>query len=178
MNEANMISVLMWRAMEDKQHQLVLPNSVSAIGWWSWESDLISATKAWMVHEYEVKLTAADYAADFRKESKHWALKARHSTRAPNYFWYALPLQLIDEESLAIVSPRRRYPVPDYVGIIGVYWHQHMKGWCTKTVREAPRLHTRKLDRAGRDRCLRLASYRIKKLYRRFYQPEAPREDR
>lgn len=171
MNEANMISVLMYWAMEDKQHEVVLPNTRHAIGWWNWESDLVSATKSWLVHEFEVKISASDYLADFKKTTKHWALEKANERGAPNYFWYAMPLDLIDVESLTVNG---LHPFPQYAGVIGVHYRPGRFGWRVRVLRPAPRLHVRKLSPEQRERCLRLASFRIKKLYRKFYWPEAP----
>ena len=65
-------------------------------------------TKAGYWHEYEVKLSARDFDADFDKTAKHRALEAR-TANAPKSFHYVMPTDIAENVN-----------VPEYAGLITV----------------------------------------------------------
>lgn len=155
MNEAIMQATLMRWAMDDKKHQLAIPNITTL---YPWEADLISATNSWLVHEYEVKVSRSDFLADANKRHKHRLLEtATYPPRLPNYFWYAI--------NGFDVTPDE---VPAYAGLLRV---DPEKVWWERVtvVKSAPRLHTHKLAEKRRLDIARWLSYKLKNLYRIHY---------
>jgi hypothetical protein len=72
--------------MTEWNHEYVVPNNSIVM---SYEADLLTFTRAGLVHEFECKLNLYDYRADFKKLSKHQDFENRYERRCPNYFWYA-----------------------------------------------------------------------------------------
>lgn len=156
MNESTMQAILMDYCMEEKKHRLVLPN-VTLL--YRWEADLLSATKSWLVHEFEIKLTASDYAADMKKRRKHAELlrvfnSGHDSPTVPNYFWYVIH---------GFETPQP----PPYAGLLRMkkFNNPHFKGWYPVVEHEAPRLHGRKLSEGVRIDATRWLSYKLKNIY-------------
>lgn len=160
MHESKVQALLMRWCMETKNHELVIPNLRSV---YRWEADLLSATRAWLVHEFEIKLTHADFRADFDKKFKHVSLRMTHEHsgvpyRCPNYFWYVTYGFEIDEDEL-----------PDYAGWMHIEdkdasrW-PHIK-FGIKERKNAPRLHMEKLSEKHRLRIARWLSYKLKNAY-------------
>lgn len=97
------IQYSMWLNLVNRGHEIVIPN-VS----WSyllWEADLVSVTKARYLYEFEIKISHADFKADFTKR-KHWHFKdcvrvkkpnpyGKRKLRIPNYFTYVAPVNAI-----------------------------------------------------------------------------------
>jgi len=126
---------------------------------YDWESDFFSVTSSGYLYEVEVKISKADYQADFikfkhklfegrdekevikeakYKYSKRWRRNVRMApekkidptkVKMPNRFFFACPESLIDIKE-----------VPDYAGLIYVNDHT---SWIVKN---APLLHKRKED--------------------------------
>jgi hypothetical protein len=120
MTERTIQAVLMDWAMNIKQHQFVVPN---VTGFFGWEADLISITRGRMVHEYEIKLSAADYRRDALK-GKHRQMLDGKVLRAPSYFWY--------------VTHGFDIEPPEHAGWIAV---ERLDGeWRVEVKRDAPRL--------------------------------------
>jgi hypothetical protein len=89
-----------------KGHVIVLPNI--SYSWLSWEADMISITRNDYLYEYEIKTTASDFKADFKKP-KHRAFKNPNiSRRVPNYFIYVALIEAIP------------VCIPDYAGLYQV----------------------------------------------------------
>lgn len=111
LDEARIQRALFYR-LTDKGHEIVVPNVSHS--WLYWEADVISFTKAGLMHEFEIKVSRQDFRNDFTKR-KHADMKrilsngGKHCARIPNYFSY--------------VAPEKAIPlcVPDYAGIIAVY---------------------------------------------------------
>ncbi len=104
-------SVSFW--MLRKGHVIAIPNVDWS--WLYWEADLITVTKARYMHEFEIKISAQDFKADFKKR-KHQTLKNGNikNNRVPNYFTYVAPLKAIpicipDHAGLILISPTNRY---------------------------------------------------------------------
>lgn len=160
--EATLQAILMHRAMEVIKHELVLPNTGAHWGtFYAWEADLISVTKSGLIHEYEIKLTKSDYRADFGKENKHSTLADNRWTNKPNYFWY--------------VTYELDIEPPDYAGWILVQDNEHRgngrwrsdtwNGYEWAVMREAPRLHSKRISDRQREAMGRLLSFRLKNAY-------------
>lgn len=140
-SERTVQAVLMRWAMESKSHVYVLPNSN---GFFQWEADLLSVTRAGLVHEYEIKLNRADYRRDGIKKLKHQMLMAA-SVAGPAYFWY--------------VTHGFDIEPPEHAGWIRV--GQVAAGWVVDVRREAPRLRSWKLDDWHQLALARALSFRI-----------------
>ncbi len=85
-----------------------------------WESDYLAKTAAGYWYEVEIKISLADFKADFKKTDKHNALRNRGwvgREAVPNYFSYCVPKPLMDK-----VRPL----LPDYAGLIGVSEYGHL----------------------------------------------------
>jgi hypothetical protein len=127
---------------------LIISPSSMVLGW---ESDMIVVTKALLVHEFEIKLTHADFLADRKKDKwqqfEMWQTGQReyvHTFGAgwqvkmqvqqpPNYFWYACPRGVIDQSEVQpwaglMVIDKNRNPI---------------------TVKKAARLHGNPLPAKG-----------------------------
>ena len=136
-----------------KQRKVTIPNMYL----YEWESDLISVTKSGYVHEYEIKVTKADYKNDFKnKIRRHESL--RHGHRTPDYnqqYWIDQARNSGASENTGIlkkvtvenriITNRPNYffyvcpediitEVPEYAGLI------HCKPYL-KIVKKAPLLH-------------------------------------
>lgn len=95
------------------------------------EADILGVTLSHLVTEVEIKVSIADYKADFKKTHKHYLLENRitHThTKIPNRFYYACPDKLIKE-------------VPDYAGLLWVDENESVM-----IVKPAPMLHKLKAD--------------------------------
>ncbi len=102
-----------------------------------WESDFAACTRAGYWYEVEVKVSRADFRADFKKIEKHNILASRAEGLRPNYFAYAVPEGLIKPDE-----------VPEYAGLIyfGDNPHYYTGG------KPTPQLHKEKIP----DEALRL----------------------
>ena len=126
-----------------KNHPVTIDNcGACTIG----KADLLSVTKAHLVHEFEVKCTMSDFRREFDdKDTKHDRL-ARADNRLmalPNYFWFATPPGLLDDEDL-----------PDYAGLMLV-----TDDGCTEE-KPAPRIHSDNLSDKNRRYIERGLTYR------------------
>lgn len=136
------------REMISRQHCLVCPNT--HLYWWG--SDLITVTGAGFVNEFEIKVARSDYKKELdaassspgrRKSPVKWT---RHRVlsgnmgvdRGPNYFWFVMPQQFMDE-----------FGIPDYAGLIVpevVAPPTRDPFVCINVVQRPPRLHTAKIQ--------------------------------
>lgn len=151
-SETLMQAILMQYAMGDKHHELVVPNSTSIF---MWEADLISVTRSWFVHEYEIKISRADYLRDSKKDDKHYYLKCGKQY-APNYFWYAT----IGFD----IEP------PEHAGWLKIAYDEKHFRYCVRVMREARRLHDGKLSEDKRQAVARLLAWRLaNEVYNRVF---------
>jgi hypothetical protein len=125
--EATLQAILMQWTMEVRNHVYIIPNNTVVL---PWEADLLSFTKAGIIHEFECKLNVYDYRADSKKQFKHQYLSLKFEKRCPNYFWYAT---LAGFE----IEP------PEYAGWV-VLLSDARKPWHVEVRKEAPRLHKEK----------------------------------
>ena len=124
----------------DKQHQCIYPNNCGLFGW---EADMISATKAGFVNEYEIKISKADFRADFKKPKHKSFLKenVRHK-HYPAYFWYVTyGFEVTDEM------------IPSYAGHIEIVHHRVRKNQLMLDVKKkAPKINDYKLNDKRRNK--------------------------
>ena len=97
--------------LEKKGQSFITPN-VNLFSYY--ESDLISVSKAGLISEYEIKISADDFRREFKdKRTKHRMLNdgKGFARIIPNYFYFVFPLGLYESRQLEI---------PDYAGVIAV----------------------------------------------------------
>jgi len=126
-----------------KNHPVTIDNcGACTIG----KADLLSVTKARLVHEFEIKCSVTDFQREFTiKDTKHDRLdRADNRLMAlPNYFWFATPPDLLDLNDL-----------PEYAGFMVV---DH-DGCAVE--KDAPRIHTDNLSDKDRRYIERGLTYR------------------
>jgi hypothetical protein len=128
-------NALFW--MMRSSHHSICPN-FTPHRWY--ENDIFAITKSGYWHEFEIKLTKADFKADANKRppswrtgigqtpaTKHELIAAKHPT-GPNRFYYVLPAGVVDDAD-----------VPEWAGIMRVT-NGPTRAWITRT-RQAPWLH-------------------------------------
>lgn len=172
-------AVLMRYAMEEKKHEFAIPN-VTLI--YPWEADTVSVTSSWLAHEYEIKISLADFRADRRKKAKHSDLEWRFTNKdrprdpetktqkylfergiidlkplVPNYFWYVTSFEV------------DRAELPPYAGWMMIEWHKKRGVFIVQTKKNAPRLHMDKMMEADRVRLGRWLAFKLTNMYRTTY---------
>lgn len=85
------IQKLVGRMQVLKFHSPVCENVKYLIN--DFELDVVSVSKSGMLYEFEVKISRADFKADFKKSKHLWLTK--YPERGPNYFSYVCPEGLI-----------------------------------------------------------------------------------
>jgi hypothetical protein len=124
-------------------YQILLPN-YTPVDWW--ECDLFGVTRAGYFHEYEIKVSVADFRADVNmrksdysnyvfgrpvpEKGKHDQL-AQRSVSGPAVFWYCVPTGMLSADD-----------VPEWAGLLML---DARYGW-PKVIKQAPRLHRAKID--------------------------------
>lgn len=146
-----MVQTLLMRFCLTKQHKAVITNSRELL---YHEADLVSVTRAGLVHEYEIKLSRADYMRDFRnKKAKHWNFENGGVWKyMPAYFWF--------------VTHGFEIEPPSYAGWMKVIANRWGK-WVLDVKKEAPRMKADKWDDAKVAKIARLLSYRLLTEYER-----------
>lgn len=152
LTESVIQAVLLRYTLDEKHHVLAVPNSTVLF---NWEADLVSVTKAGLVHEYEVKLSLADYRRDFGKKWKHASLQDQ-MWRSPNYFWY--------------VTSGFEIEPPEYAGWLEIVDTRSGRGLIVHNHKEAPRLHSKKVTEKQTETIGHLLAYRLKNLYHSVYE--------
>ena len=151
-NEREIQIALMWHFLNRKHHVAAVPNSTMLL---YDEADLLTVTKAGLVHEFEIKISKSDYNRDFtKKERKHKRMQGKYMfgniRSRPNYFWFVT--HGFEIEPLA------------YFGWIVV--DENASNWNKITVKKnAPRLHSNKWVDSDVARIARLLSFRLLKEY-------------
>jgi hypothetical protein len=150
--EQHIQAILMNYLMNQRHHDCVIPNSTT---FFSWEADVISITKARLVHEFEIKLNMADFKRDAQKEWKHSRIGSQKNS--PAYFWYAT----FEFE----INP------PPKAGWILVKRNEKKYGWVfnIEVKKDAPRLNTWKPEPYKIADALRLVSFRLAHFYYRDF---------
>lgn len=100
---------------------------------YNWESDLLAINKeTGYITEYEIKISRADFKADFKKNKKHEMLeksfKSKNEKDLPNHFYYVTSPGLLDKSE-----------IPSYAGLIEI-------GSSVRFLKRAPILHKNKID--------------------------------
>lgn len=135
--------LLMEYLLKEKEHILTLPNNKSV---YRWEADLLSLTKSFLFHEFEIKISLPDYERDFsgsnKKITKHNIMKKETHSFGANYFWFV---------TTGFVPSW----IPFYAGWIEIV------GNTVKEMKPAPRLHTKSADVTQISKCLRSISFRL-----------------
>lgn len=125
---------------------------------YKWESDLLLISKSDYAYEVEIKISRSDFKNDFKhKVGKHTLMEEKTSilssnidnlgSKLPNYFYYAVPENLIAVEE-----------VPEYAGLIYVSptvenpdvdndWY-----WRASVIKEAPLIHKDKFSISLQDK--------------------------
>lgn len=125
---------------------------------YKWESDLLLISKSDYAYEVEAKISRSDFKNDFKhKVDKHTLMEEKTSilssnidnlgSKLPNYFYYAVPENLIAVEE-----------VPEYAGLIYVSptvenpdvdndWY-----WKARVIKEAPLIHKDKFSISLQDK--------------------------
>ena len=147
------------RAQNRLKHYPVVPN----VYLFREESDLISVTPAGYIHEYEIKLSRADFTADFRNKRRHKFYvdpEKQEKTRAfnrgiriwkrPNYFWFAVPENLVSESE-----------VPDYAGLIYIRQSQWNDYGSCRVVKKPVKISKEKITANQTNTLVRSLTYRF-----------------
>lgn len=135
--------LLMDWLLNEKDRTFVLPNNRSVF---RWEVDLLALTKNGLFHEFEIKLSLADYERDFSssrlKAIKHDVM-GKNKLAGANYFWY-------------VTSGFQPSWIPFYAGWIEIHqWN------LIKVMKDAPRLHETPANMNQLKKCMRSISYRL-----------------
>jgi len=173
MNEAEIQDYLQHHFFSGRQYGI--PN----IYLYEWESDFLSVTRAGYMHEYEIKITKADFKADAGKTEKHQIVETGY--RELNRYEQmviedrekhgeAIPKYINVAENNKVPSKRPNYfwyvcpdyvtdVVPDYAGLI--YCKPYLK-----IVKPAPLLHKAKITTEMEKKILSSFYYRYWKIRR------------
>ncbi len=168
---------MLYAQLSHLQRENVFPH-ITLNGWW--ECDMFCTTKAGYWHEFEIKVSRADFFKDFdkkmamlrgrRRSSRFCGVKGvdtlhKHAMmeggdeRGPSYYWFCIPEGLVEESE-----------IPDYAGLIefpepagkkpSPYWRGYMN-----TVRKAPKLHKMKISQDRLEHLQRQIPYRYQAAY-------------
>lgn len=153
--EGHIQMVVMYWAMIQHTHEIILPNSNQFFGW---EADLISITRAGVIHEYEIKLNKYDYKADFKKKKWDYFYKA---TNSPSYFWYVtydFEIEPPEHAGWLLVTQR----VSDLNSRNPLAWNIEEKlAWNIEEKKKAPKLNRRMVDEKQMKRLAKMLSWRV-----------------
>lgn len=104
-----------------------------------WETDFVSVTRDFKVCAYEIKISRADFKADFQKHEKHKTFnEGKPIARLPNRFYYVCPAGLLNANE-----------IPHYAGLL---WVEPIRLGCRvpsrpTSVKKAPSLHSEPASR-------------------------------
>jgi hypothetical protein len=135
-----------------RQHDEILVPNVHA----PWECDMLTITRAGYVHEFEIKISRADFHADFKKEKhQHYAARIpaflspwygeKRMTEIPGRFWF------VTMEGIATADD-----IPEYAGWIEARSNRRYP----KVIKQAPQLHKVKATQEYRIRVLQSMMHR------------------
>jgi hypothetical protein len=143
------IQLALYRHLLGEHRKCIIPNIWTGVG----EADLIALTQSNYLHEFEIKISRADFRNDFKhKRVKHDILsgsdryKGGYRRLIPTaYFYYAVPENLISVEE-----------VPEYAGLIYVSEKHH----CL-IIKSAPKISNEKVTLEQENRIMRGCCYRM-----------------
>lgn len=151
-------------------HKLHCPNTTTVF---PWEADLVSLTRANLSHEFEIKITKADFRADFKKEFKHITLAEKLArgvvhNKAPEYLVKMYQERGLNTEELERAFAAEIKNIPNYFWYVCVDFDApieeipeyagYMKAESSdeyvflERVKAAPRIHRKKLNEEQRER--------------------------
>jgi hypothetical protein len=161
-NERIMQAVIMRWALFEKNHIYALPGSTM---FFAWESDVITITKFNYAHEFEIKISKADYKHDFKKTHKHQVLQQAilQHRPVPAYFWYATSGFDIDP--------------PEYAGWLTVAYNEKQFRYEISIRKDAPRLHDYKITKESVETIAHLLSFRVATEYTNSIYRQEPMVD-
>jgi hypothetical protein len=145
-----------------QQSKIFIPNS-NAFGW---EADMLMIMPSLRVHEFEIKISRADFKKDAEKykhqhindklngvenrSHNYWTTIQVNTITPANHFWYAVPEGLVKLEEL-----------PRYAGLIFVRQSINYPNlYEIQLVKKAPLLHKEKLSVEKQIQIMRRLSYR------------------
>jgi hypothetical protein len=138
-----------------KNHEIMVPNSQL----FKWESDMVSVTRTGFIHEFEIKVTRADFKQDAKKERARLLLDPvvkgyfqNYPCSRPNYFHYVVPDGLITANE-----------IPEYAGLI--YAMKPVVGYrlsysTISVIKNAVRIHKERIVDAQRRQLERSMAFR------------------
>lgn len=177
-------------------HRLFCPNTTTVF---PWEADLVSLTRAGLSHEFEIKISRADFRADFKKEEKHRILsekfingavkrqppdyikhmieeiKAEGRDPEPFYGWHFREITSIPNYFwyVCIDFEPKEGELPEYAGLIQMWSDRegYRPGVLSKRIRkQAPRIHRGKITEEQRERLYNSINARYWKWVEGAYQ--------
>lgn len=142
------IQIALWNELRSSR-DLIMPNYTPR-NWF--ECDVMAVTKAGYLEEYEIKLSASDFKADTKKESRgKWTYitnkfeeigkKNKHkelqnkSPDGPSRFWFVVSHNIVD-----------KIEIPEWAGLKVAYNFNKNGNLYLKELKKAPKLHTNKID--------------------------------
>lgn len=156
---------LVWSWCKQSHHEITVPNCGMA---WGYESDVASVTRARLGHEFEIKVSRADWLSELRqvrgerktakRERARALLMAReiaqelarvrqqgkhHAVIGGRWYGYAPPSYFWMVTAPDIIKPDE---LPDYAGLMEIATHP--EGYRLRPIKPAPRLHTLKMNDA------------------------------
>jgi hypothetical protein len=159
--EASMQALVMRWAMIEKHHALVVPGATSFFHY-GWEADVISVTPAGLAHEFEIKISKADYCRDAKKYKHHFI---GDQANAPAYFWYVTcGFEIDPPEKAGWIYIREANEIDD-----PLYRVNTGLDWVLRVRKEAPRLNKWHIETKKQIEIARLLSWRVTNLFTRQY---------
>lgn len=156
LNERGMQALLIRWLLRERNHEFAIPNSNT---FFAWEADLISITRAGLAHEFEIKISAADYKRDFEKHKHFYLGNDPLGRKLPSYFWYATTGFEIEP--------------PEYAGWVEVTYDEKHYRYLISERKPAPRLHNNKIGDQAKRLIGHLLSFRLMSEYvADLYKPE------
>ena len=145
--DVKLIQYFLYRWNYELGHKWLLPNTYI----YNWESDFLSVTKSYYVHEYEIKLSKSDLLRDKKKEKKFEKILNK-GVNAPNYFWYVMPKNVLDKINVRTL--------PKFAGVM------LCREYGISIVKKPLLLHTNKLTDNQKIRFLNGFNHQLWKLIR------------
>lgn len=157
MKAGDIIRRLMWGR---HRRTWCLPN-YTPHGWF--ECDVMNISNAGYMQEFEVKVTKADFLADSAKQDrlglKHERL-AVGDVRGPRQFYFCVP----DDLAQFVEIPR-------WAGLL-LFRSRGKQMPIEQVVRQAPMLHSTKVDQKVRDHAKSVCYWRMHRLYQMLGMPK------
>lgn len=148
--EQHIQALLMSYLLNIKKHIVVIPNAGSIL---PHEADMVSYTRAGLLHEFEIKLDIQDFKKDMGKH-KHTAMLTAKENYA-SYFWF--------------VTFNFHIPAPAHVGWLNI----DAKG-NFKVEKEAPQLNKWKMGEDKYRYASQTLANRVSRMYLAYYFKQKP----